>query len=216
MSPDHNDPRLPAVERLAASRERLRAALYELSPPPDAAGDGGPSVVMTALMAIPGVGVIVDAVRKWWSQHPLHLATLVAGNTARSAMKPMARRSPYTLILAAAAVGGLLYWFKPWRGLLKPALLAGLLPHLVSRAMEHVPIESWMAAVTTFVSQHMPGQGAHAAEEEPQPDAATAPPPTTAGNGAAMPEHAAAAAMAAAQAPPKPESPEAYPSGKLH
>jgi hypothetical protein len=170
MSPDHGDPRLPAVQRLAASRERLRVALYELSPPPEAAHDSSPSVLMTALMAIPGVGLVVDAVRRWWTQHPLHLATLVAGSTARSAMKPMARRNPFALILAAAAIGGLLYWFKPWRGLLKPALLAGLVPHLVSRAMDHVPVEAWMAGVTGFFSERMrEPAAASAAQEPPQP-----------------------------------------------
>jgi hypothetical protein len=177
MSPDHNDPRLPAVERLAASRERLRAALYELAPPPEAAGDGSPSVLMTALLAIPGLGLVVDSVRRWWSQHPLHLATLVAGSTARSAMAPVARRSPFALILAAAAIGGLLYWVKPWRGLLKPALLAGLVPHLVARAMDHVPVESWMGAVTTFFSQHARGEGApdSASDTAPAPEAQAAP-----------------------------------------
>ncbi|MCR5881480.1 hypothetical protein LRS03_00795 [Rhizobacter sp. J219] len=160
MNHELDDPRLPAVERLALTRQRLRVALHELSAPPDASQDEGPSVLMTALMAIPGVNVVVDAVRNWWSQHPLHLATLVAGNSARSAMAPLARRSPYGLILAAAAIGGLLYWIKPWRGLLKPALLAGILPHLVSRAMEHVPIESWVSAVSTFAAERMrPGSG---------------------------------------------------------
>lgn len=172
-----DDPRLPAVERLALSRQRLRVALYELSAPPDTSQDEGPSVLMTALMAIPGVNLVVDAVRKWWSQHPLHLATLVAGNTARSAMAPMARRSPYALILAAAAIGGLIYWIKPWRGLLKPALLAGIVPHLVSRAMEHVPIESWMSAVSTFASERM---RAAAPEDAPSATAAATEAPATA------------------------------------
>lgn len=166
MTPDLNDPRLPAVERLALSRERLRGALQELAAPPSPAPDSGPSVLMTALMAIPGVNVIVDSVRTWWAQHPLHLATLVAGNTARSAVGPVAKRNPFALIAAAAAIGGLLYWIKPWRGLLKPALLAGIVPHLVSRAMDHVPVESWMSAVSTFASERMRGNGT--AGPEPQ------------------------------------------------
>lgn len=179
MSHDLDDPRLPAVQRLALSRQRLRVALHELSAPPDTSPDEGPSVLMTALMAIPGVNLVVDAVRKWWSQHPLHLATLVAGNTARSAMAPLARRSPFALILAAAAVGGLLFWIKPWRGLLKPALLAGIVPHLVSRAMEHVPLESWMAAVSTFASERMrAGAPEDTQTEAPVATATTTPFPT--------------------------------------
>ncbi|MBL0730876.1 hypothetical protein [Piscinibacter sp. HJYY11] len=169
------DPRLSAVERLALSRERLRGALQELSPPRHDGDDGGPSVLMTALMAIPGVNTVVESVRNWWSQHPLHLATLVAGNTARSAVEPVARRSPFGLILVAAAIGGLLYWVKPWRGLLKPALLAGMVPHLVSRVMDHVPLESWMSAVSTFVNERM--HGGNSPDTKPE----AAPP----GNGAA-------------------------------
>jgi hypothetical protein len=166
MSPDSNDPRLPALQRLALSRERLRGALQELAPDPEAPDDDGPSVLMTALLAIPGVNTVVESVRSWWLQHPLHLVTLVAGNTARSAVKPMARRSPFALILAAAAIGGLLYWVKPWRGLLKPALLAGMVPHLVSRIMNHVPIESWMEAVSTFASERMRAGSASAADPQ--------------------------------------------------
>ncbi len=174
MTTDLNDPRLPALQRLALSRERLRGALQDLSPAPDVPGDKGPSVLMTALLAIPGVNIVVDAVRSWWIQHPLHLATLVAGNTARSAMGPIARRNPFALILAAAAVGGLLFWIKPWRGLLKPALLAGIIPHLVSRAMEHVPLESWMAAASTFASERMRSGGRPGADPTPAATAAAA------------------------------------------
>lgn len=181
-----DDPRRPAVERLRLTRERLRGALHELSPPPAGDKDTGPSVLMTALMAIPGVHVIVDSVRAWWSQHPLHLASLVAGNTARSAVGPAARRSPFALIAAAAAIGALLYWIKPWRGLLKPALLAGLVPHLVARAMDHVPLESWVSAVSTFASER---------------------------NRAAAPE---GAAPAAAAAPAQPVDPTPPPSSTLH
>ena len=186
MSADFNDPRLPAIERLTLSRERLRGALREIAPPPDAAGDHEPSVLMTALMAIPGVRLVVDSVRSWWSQHPLHMATMVAGNTARSAMAPIARNKPFALIAAAVAVGGLLYWIKPWRGLLKPALLAGLVPHLVARAMDHVPLDAWMSAASAFASERMRATGAEGAERAatqatatpPKPHTQTAPDPT--------------------------------------
>ncbi|HEY0819725.1 MAG TPA: hypothetical protein VGD46_13160 [Rhizobacter sp.] len=156
---DELDARLSAVERLTLSRQRLRVALHELAPPDEATGEPKePSVLMTALMAIPGVQTLVESVRGWWAQHPLHLATLVAGSTARSAMRPIAGRNPFGLVLAAAAVGGLLYWIKPWRGLLRPALLAGIVPHLVSRIMAQVPVESWMEAVSTYASEQMRGQ----------------------------------------------------------
>ncbi len=149
-----HDPRLPAVERLAASRERLRGALIEYTAPPDPA-DEEPSMVMSALSSIPGVGSVIDAVRGWWANHPLHLATRVAGGTARSAMRPYARRNPYKLVLGAAAIGGLLYWIKPWRGLFRSALVAGVLPQIVARAMSQVPIEAWLASMAS----HFRGEG---------------------------------------------------------
>lgn len=202
------DPRLPAVERLALSRARLRGALQELSPPRNDGDEGGPSVLMTALLAIPGVSTVVEAVRNWWSQHPLHLATLVAGNTARSAVDPVARRSPFGLILAAAAIGALLYWVKPWRGLLKPALLAGMVPHLVSRVMDHVPLESWMAAVSTFASERMRGGSTPGTSTATHTEAAA-----RTGNGAAPPAQPGVKAGPASS--PDPGSPQSS-SGTLH
>lgn len=148
-APEVTDPNLPPLQRLMLSRQRIRQSLVEAAEPP-APPAGEPSVLVTALMAIPGVGVVVDSVRGWWAQHPLHFAGTLAGNTVRGMMRPMARRSPYRLVFAAVAVGGLLYWVKPWRGLLKPALLAGLLPHLVSRAVANVPMESWMSTLMTM------------------------------------------------------------------
>jgi hypothetical protein len=161
------EPRLPALERLALSRERIRQSLHEAAEPPPSMGE--PSVLVTALLAIPGVGIVVDAVRRWWADHPLHFAGTLAANTARGMVRPMARRSPYRLVLAALVVGGLLYWVRPWRGLLKPALLAGLLPHLVSRAVAHVPMESWLATLmsmgTARADPDMTPEGAAAVAE---------------------------------------------------
>jgi hypothetical protein len=199
------DARLSALERLALSRQRLRVALHELAPPDETGEPEEPSVLMTALMAIPGVQTLVESVRGWWAQHPLHLATLVAGNTARSAMKPIARRNPFGLMLAAAAVGGLLYWIKPWRGLLRPALLAGIVPHLVSRIMAQVPVESWMEAVSTFASEQMRGRRADApaAGDDASPRAAA---PSAATAAPAAPAPAAAPAQPDLSQPGPPAS----------
>jgi hypothetical protein len=212
MNIDH-DARLSAVERLVLSRQRLRVALHELAPPDETGEPEEPSVLMTALMAIPGVQTLVESVRGWWAQHPLHLATLVAGNTARSAMKPIARRNPFGLMLAAAAVGGLLYWIKPWRGLLRPALLAGIVPHLVSRIMAQVPVESWMEAVSTFASEQMRGRRAH--EPAAATGDATSSPPAATSTTSATPPTPASPAPAAAPAQPDLSQP-GPPASVLH
>jgi hypothetical protein len=172
MSNEIQDPRLPAVERLAASRQRLRAALAEAADPRGEEGEERPSVLMTALLAIPGARLVVDAVRNWWSQHPLHLVTLVARNTVSGVVRPVVRRNPYGLVIAAMAIGGLLFLVKPWRGLLRPALLAGLLPHFVSRAVAQVPVEAWMASLMSMASERpnaapAPQQGSTGGAQQP-------------------------------------------------
>ena len=131
-----------ALQRLAISRERMRAHLHEASSPDRGEGEGKSHPVLDALMSIPGAGIVVEAVRGWWSQHPLHLATLVAADATRTLVRPFARRNPFVLVAGAVAVGGLIFWLKPWRGFLRPALLAGLLPQLVSQSATGVKARS--------------------------------------------------------------------------
>jgi hypothetical protein len=167
-----DDPRTPALQRLATSRERMRAHLHEASSPHR--GDGKPNALMGALMSIPGAGVLVEAVRGWWSQHPLHLATLVAADATRTMVRPLARRNPFVLIAGALVVGGLVLWLMPWRGFVRPALLAGLLPQSISRAVAHVPMESWISALLAMATQR---QGRSDAPDGPdEADAAQASP----------------------------------------
>lgn len=195
------EPRPPALVRLAQSRERIRQSLSEAAEPPPSLEE--PSVLVTALMAIPGVGIVVDAVRRWWADHPLHFAGTLAANTARGMVRPMARRSPYRLVLAAVVVGGVLYWIRPWRGLLKPALLAGLLPHLVSRAVAHVPMESWLATLMSM--------GASKADPDMTPEgaAAVAEAAAQAANVAAASTAGNAPTGSAPEQKPMPASPDA-------
>lgn len=179
MTPD--DSHQAALERLAISRERLRSSLMEAAHPHQEDGEHKPSMLMSALLAIPGAHIVVDAVRHWWSQHPMHLAGTLAANTARTVVRPMARRNPFALILGAMVVGGVIVWLKPWRGIVKPALLAGLVPQIVSRAISHVPIESWISTLVTMVTLRSATRGS---------DAPAAEPPATAGApSAAAPAH---------------------------
>lgn len=176
----NDDPRLPALERLAVSRERIRQTLAESNAHDKATADAPPSALMSAFLAIPGAGVVIDAVRHWWAQHPMHFAGTVAGHATRTLVGPMARRNPFTLVLLAMAAGGLLVWLKPWRGILKPALLAGLMPQIVSRAIAHVPLESWLSALTQMTTQRATQAGS--------PDAPVATPPAPPSSQAA-PQH---------------------------
>jgi hypothetical protein len=162
-----------ASERLALSRERLRQAMRGTASPhtaPAGAGSPGPTPGWLAgLMSIPAAGVVVSAVRGWWAQHPLRIASLVAADAAQGVLRPLAQRHPLGLVAGALLLGGLVVWAKPWRGVLKPALLAGLLPQLASKAMAAIPVESWMAVLTSLAQQ--PARAA-----QPGPDSEPAPP----------------------------------------
>jgi hypothetical protein len=149
-----------ALERLAATRAQLRAALQAQHAPqrPTAGAKVHPSVLSGAasdwlahLKSQPGVQLVVAAVQSWWVQHPLRTASLVAGEAAKTLAQPLAQRHPIALVLGAAALGGALVWSRPWRWLLKPTLLAGLLPQLASKVVTQLPLQSWLAVLTSLL-----------------------------------------------------------------
>jgi hypothetical protein len=105
-----------------------------------------PSSLHDALKSIPGASIIFDAVVSWWAQHPLHSAALMAAGAGKVLVKPMAERNPFALMFAMVFLGGLLVWKRPWRWILTPALFVGLLPQLVSKFAQQMPIESWFSA----------------------------------------------------------------------
>ena len=138
-----------ALDRVIASRERLRLAMQR--PAPSAAKLLGRGVsgyfsrLVERLRETPGLAVLIEAVESWWSQHPLRTAGDIAAEASRTLVAPLAQRNPLLLLGGAALVGALLALTRPWRWLLKPALLAGLLPQVLSRAIRHLPVESWLS-----------------------------------------------------------------------
>lgn len=97
----------------------------------------------------------------------MRLATLVATDAAKTLVRPLAQRNPLGLVLGALVVGGVLAWVKPWRGIIKPALFAGLLPQIISRAMAQVPVESWMSVLMTLAQQSTREPSVPSAESQP-------------------------------------------------
>jgi len=138
---------------------------------------------LKGIAAVPGLGIIIDGVRSWWNQHPMRVASMVALDASKTLLSPMIQRNPVGLVLGAVVIGGVLAWAKPWRGFLKPALFAGLLPQLISKALSNVPAESWMAVLTSLAQQPQRQQEAEqaaAAKSESEPAAPVQPtPPTT-------------------------------------
>ena len=153
-------PALAAADRLALSRERLRQALRHPSAATGAApmqrASGSASAWLESLASIPGANVVIEAVSRWWSQHPLRMAGTVLADTAKTVLQPVAQRNPLGLVVGAAVLGALLVWSRPWRWISRPALFTGLLPQLFSTTASHLRPLPWLALVTWLAQPRRP------------------------------------------------------------
>ena len=182
--PAHDEkPNTPAtaIERLTLSRERLRAAML---PPPvhsssaTAAGLSSlTSRVSEKVKAMPGANVVIDAVEAWWEKHPLRTVTEIAAEATRKFAAPLAERNPMALVFGAVFLGAVLALLRPWRWIFRPAVLAGLLPALAFRALQELPVDSWM---NMFASAAAPRAKPARAQTPAEPVATAWTPPVSA------------------------------------
>ncbi len=165
------------TQRLALTRARLALALRAPAAPSAPAGAGAAAAsLLDSLQAIPGGAIVLDILKTWWAQHPLRVTTAVLADAAQALLRPMARRHPLGLVAAAFVIGGLLAWKRPWRWIVTPALVAGLLPQLLSKLVAQVSQRNWLDVLNALAkSVSAPAQAAAgsavpaSAQAEPAP-----------------------------------------------
>jgi len=182
-----------AVERLQASRARLRRALVAAqgSKPRergDAAGESSPFDLS---------GMAESVLRATWSHHPLRSAWRVfrqiVGPATADQLRPLITAHPLRTVTIAAGVGAALVWLRPWRLLPQAALLSMLLPQraiwqaLKTTGLDRLADGEWLAQ---WVEDALSPAAASTAEPAPSQDttaeAAAAP---TAPTAPTTPEH---------------------------
>lgn len=141
-----------AAERVGLSRARLRLAL---APPPamDAQETGERGLRFRGIASLPLVGVVLQSLDAWWAHHPLRPVAQIACGALGAALAPIAKQYPLVLVLSAGAAGGALAWSRPWRWIFSSALLAGLLPHVASRVVSTLPLETWTRILAGALSR---------------------------------------------------------------
>jgi hypothetical protein len=132
-----SDAEISAAERLARSRERMSFWLADESGSArtDAVNGGADHDVHSPVGALSVGGIVGEVVGEWWADHPLHTGATLALAASRSAIVPLVRRHPAAVLGSAAAVGAALVWARPWRWLLRPALILGIASQLAARTV---------------------------------------------------------------------------------
>lgn len=149
---------IDAVARLEQSRLRLRQHLIALNGHEDGpAGSRPPSAWLDSLKSIPLIGMALDTLSGWWSQHPLRVVVTLVAASAASAARPVTQRHPTWTLFGALALGGLVMWARPWRfAPLRRAVYAGLLPQLVSKVLSRLPTDGWMTLAESLLRRDPP------------------------------------------------------------
>jgi hypothetical protein len=116
-----------AVERLDASRARLRLALSLNNPVPLDASARSKNYVETVLALRTRLG---------------ELAT-VCHVVAKATIAPVAQKHPWALVVGAFGLGGLLVFVRPWNWISGPAWVSQFLPTAPQPSIEKLRPKQW-------------------------------------------------------------------------
>lgn len=127
-------PPLPSPEqRLAASREKLRAALaprnsHDADDGPSTGGSFGP--LRQLLSTLPISRMAMRGISRWWRLHPWRSSVEFVFDATDELVRPAAEKHPWMLLAGALVVGAVISRARPWRLLSGGALLASVIPQL--------------------------------------------------------------------------------------
>jgi len=132
---------LTASERLTQSRERMSYWLTDDDR--EARANGHVNAGERPAEQPTSVGGIVrEVIGDWWAEHPLHASATLAFKASRTAIVPLVRQHPVAVLGSAAVVGAVIIWARPWRWLLRPALVAGVASQLAARTIARMATAS--------------------------------------------------------------------------
>ncbi len=123
-----------AIARLSGSRQYLREVLHGLAHPPrhPLSLKNGVSGVADELLSrarsLPGTALLMNAVSRAWQRHPARPAVESTLARYRPALERKARKQPIAMLGLAFGVGALLWLARPWRLMLRPKVVAKLVP----------------------------------------------------------------------------------------
>lgn len=143
MSVNDSTTEMTASERLTRSREQMSHWLTDddrddrLRARVNGHGSGSDDHAPTSIG-----GIVGDVISEWWSEHPLHASATLALSASRTAIVPLVRRHPAAVLGGAAALGAVIIWARPWRWLLRPALVAGVASQLAARTIARLATTS--------------------------------------------------------------------------
>jgi pimeloyl-ACP methyl ester carboxylesterase len=143
--------------RLQASRAAMRTAMLPESAVVDVKGrpsTGKPGLAprIGMLLSHPVVSTLRATVQQWWAAHPWRPVMTIGVEAGRQMMVPLAREHPARLLGAAMLGGAILSRWRPWKWLIAsaaPALLASMLPTLISRLATRIPVSTLLRLVGT-------------------------------------------------------------------